>query len=317
MVKSNSFGLIGVGGYIVPRHLAAIKAVGGKLILAMDKIDNAGVLDSYFPETNFFSNFEEFIEFIYFYNWKNDPINYITICSPNYLHRTHISYALSNDMNAICEKPLALRYEDLQKLKELEDRTGKAVFSILQLRLHPAVQALKAKVEAGKKLSKHDIDLSYITFRGPWYYSSWKAKQELSGGVLMNLGIHFFDLLIWIFGKPLSFEMHVRSDSTYAGYLELERANVKWILSLDKRFLPENMIKKEKFTYRSMTIDGEEFEFSNVENDLHTEIYKDIIIKNQGFRISDVEESIKLVNNLTSKELAYDSKNAHQLLNKK
>lgn len=291
------FALIGAAGYIAPRHMKAIKDTGNILVVALDRCDSVGIIDSYFPEADFFTEFERFDRYIDKLRRKGEGIDYVSICSPNYLHDAHIRFALRNDADAICEKPLVLNPWNLDALQEIEEETGKKIYNILQLRVHPAILSLKEKVKSEYKnrTSKYKIDLSYITSRGKWYFISWKGDINKSGGVATNIGIHFFDMLIWIFGDVKHYEVHYSEPlRKMAGYLELEKAEVRWFLSVDSKDLPNGAIKEGKRTYRSITIEGKEIEFSGGFTDLHTVVYQKIL-NGKGFGINDARPSIELV----------------------
>lgn len=292
----NNFAIIGVSGYIVPRHLKAIKSIGGNLVVAMDKNDAAGVLDSYFPEAEFYTNFEEFYSSIYLHSLKGKKIDYLVICSPNYMHKSHVIFGLANNMNIICEKPLCLTQEDLEEIKMVEAKTGKKVYNIVQLRKHPAIIDLKQNYDGKPK----EIELSFIAFRGAWYFKSWKMNEALSGGIPMNLGIHFFDMLFWIFGKPVTTNLLAKSSSTYKGEMKLATGStVKWILSIDKSEIPKEKLAEGKTTFRSIKIDGKEFDISDGGVDLHTEVYKSIKAGNGNeFEISEIESALKFTSEL-------------------
>ena len=291
------FALIGAAGYIAPRHMKAIKETGNVLVAALDKCDSVGVLDSYFPDANFFTEFERFDRYVDKLRRKGQRIDYISICSPNYLHDAHIRFALRNDANAICEKPLVLNPWNLNALEEIERETGKKVYNILQLRVHPTIVSLKRRIEEEyrKKEQKYKIDLTYITSRGKWYFVSWKGDIQKSGGVATNIGIHFFDMLMWIFGELKHYEVHYSEPlKKMAGYVELEKAEVRWFLSVDSRDLPEVAVDEGKRTYRSITIDSNEVEFSGGFTDLHTVVYQEIL-DGKGFDMEDARPSIELV----------------------
>jgi len=291
------FALIGAAGYIAPRHMKAIKETGNLLVAAMDRCDSVGIIDTYFPDAAFFTEFERFDRHIDKLRRKGERIDYVSICSPNYLHDAHIRFALRNDADAICEKPLVLNPWNLDALKEIEEETGKKVYNILQLRVHPAIISLKKRVEeeSKEKQEKYKIDLTYITSRGKWYFISWKGDINKSGGVATNIGIHFFDMLVWIFGEVEHYEVHYSEPlRKMAGYLELEKAEVRWFLSVDSKDLPEVAIKEGKRTYRSITVDGNEIEFSGGFTDLHTVVYQEIL-EGKGFGIEDARPSIELV----------------------
>ncbi|RDU69576.1 gfo/Idh/MocA family oxidoreductase [Helicobacter cholecystus] len=291
------FAVIGVGGYVAPRHLKAIKDCGGNVLCAIDKHDSVGIMDSFFPHTHFFTEFERFDRHIDKLHRQGKGIEFFSICSPNYLHDSHIRYALKNGSDAICEKPLVLNPWNLEALLELEKESGKKVYNILQLRLHPKIIALKENVEQNLKQNPHcvyEIDLSYITSRGNWYFTSWKGDKSKSGGIASNIGIHFFDMLLWIFGKVKRSELYFESEKTMVGYLELEHAKVRWFLSVDATTLPQKIQELRKPTYRSLKINQEEFEFSEGFTDLHTLSYEDIL-NGGGFSAIEAQPSIELV----------------------
>jgi len=304
------FALIGAAGYIAPRHMKAIKNTGNILVAALDKCDSVGIIDHYFPEADFFTEFERFDRYIDKLKRQGEPINYISICSPNYLHDAHIRWALRMGADAICEKPLVLNPWNLDSLEELENETGRKVWNILQLRVHPNVLKLKKKVEKDPN-KVYEIDLLYLTGRGKWYFYSWKGDLEKSGGVATNIGIHFFDMLIWIFGKVKYFEVHYSEPiKKMAGYLELEKAKVRWFLSVDLKDLPEEIVKQGKRTYRSLLIEGEEFNFDSGFTDLHTEVYRKIL-EGKGFGINDARPSIELVYQLRNAKPIGFNENSH------
>jgi UDP-N-acetyl-2-amino-2-deoxyglucuronate dehydrogenase len=288
------FALIGAAGFIAPRHLKAIKETGNTLVAAVDKHDNVGILDSYFPEADFFTEFERFDRHLDKLRRKGQMVNYISICSPNYLHDSHIRFALRYGAEAICEKPLVLNPWNVEALEEIENETRKKINTILQLRLHPSIIALREKIHSEPKDKIHEVDLKYMTSRGHWYNSSWKGDQSKSGGVTTNIGIHFFDMLIWIFGAVKDLHVESKDDHHAAGRLHLERANVKWFLSIRYDHLPEKIKLAGKRTYRSLTLEGEEIEFSDGFTDLHTKSYEEIL-KGNGFGLKEAKASIDLV----------------------
>ena len=297
------FALIGVAGYIAPRHLKAIKDTGNVLVAALDKSDSVGVLDSYFPDADFFTEFERFDRHLEKLRGADEKqtVDYVTICSPNYLHDAHVRFALRIGAGAICEKPLVLNPWNIDALEGIESRSKGEINTILQLRLHPAIIELKKKIEADKKDKIHDIDLTYITSRGKWYQFSWKGSVEKSGGVATNIGIHFFDMLAWIFGGVKKNVVHLNQPKRAAGILELERARVRWFLSLEKNDLPFELQDGKPATYRSMKIDGQEFEFSDGFSELHTESYKKILA-GEGFTTKDVLASVQIASDIRSAE---------------
>lgn len=289
------FAITGVAGYIAPRHLLAIKETNNELVAALDPHDAVGILDSYFPNTNFFTETERFDRHLEKLKRKKEGIDFLSICSPNYLHDAHIRMALRLGAHAICEKPLVLNPWNLDLLAEIEVESGKKIFNVLQLRLHPAIVQLKEKFEHTTK--KHNINLTYITSRGSWYLYSWKGNKERSGGLVSNIGIHFFDMLIWIFGKVVNYEVLENHEKSTKGTLELMNANINWHLSIDEKQLPINLVEKSQRTYRNIEIDGDQLEFSEGFTNLHTQVYQNII-DGKGFGIEDARPSIELVYNL-------------------
>ena len=291
------FALIGAAGFIAPRHLKAIKETGNELVAALDKHDNVGILDSYFPAADFFVEFERFDRYLDKIKRKGNPVDYVSICSPNYLHDSHIRFALRYGANAICEKPLVLNPWNVDALAEIEQETGRKINTILQLRLHPSIIALRERVLNGPKNKTYDVDLQYMTSRGNWYNASWKGEISKSGGVATNIGIHFFDMLIWIFGSVKKVNVVSMDDYHASGVLELERANVKWFLSIKYEHIPEQIRKAGKRTYRSLVMEGEEIEFSDGFTDLHTKSYEEIL-KGNGFGLTEARASIELVHSI-------------------
>jgi UDP-N-acetyl-2-amino-2-deoxyglucuronate dehydrogenase len=294
-----NFALIGAAGFIAPRHMKAIKETGNNLVAALDKHDNVGILDSYFPNADFFTEFERFDRHLDKLKRKGEKIDYISICSPNYLHDSHIRYALRYGADAICEKPLVLNPWNLDALSEIEKETGRKLYTILQLRLHPSIIALREKIQNGPKDKIYDVDLRYMTSRGNWYHTSWKGDISKSGGVATNIGIHFFDMLIWIFGDVKKNVVEQLTEETASGHLELESARVHWLLSIDYNQIPEDVKAKGKRTFRSLTTEGEQIEFSDGFTDLHTLSYEEIL-KGHGFGLNETRAAI---------ELAYDIRN--------
>ena len=291
--KMKRFALIGAAGFVAERHIRAIKETGNELVCAMDTFDVMGRMDSYFPEAEFFTSEEELVQFLQQAKAKGEPIDYISICSPNYLHIKHIELALKNGCDVICEKPLVIGSKDLEKIREWEMELGKKVNTVLQLRYHPTILKLKQEIEQSDK-DFFDIDLEYITSRGKWYFKSWKGDIEKSGGIAINIGIHFFDMLIWIFGEVTQNKVSYYETAKASGELTLENAKVNWFLSLDTNDLPEVAIKGGKGTYRSIRIGGRSIEFSNGFIDLHTVTYQQILAGN-GFGVEDARESLDLV----------------------
>jgi UDP-N-acetyl-2-amino-2-deoxyglucuronate dehydrogenase len=289
-----NFALIGAAGYVAPRHMKAIKETGNNLVAALDKHDNVGILDSYFPNADFFTEFERFDRHLDKLKRKGQKVDYVSICSPNYLHDSHIRFALKHGADAICEKPLVLNPWNVDALQEIEKETGKKIYTILQLRLHPAIIALREKIQKGPKDKIYNVDLRYITSRGNWYHSSWKGENAKSGGIATNIGIHFFDMLIWIFGPVKMNEVKLHHEDHASGYLELERARVNWFLSINYEHIPNDVKKSGKRTFRSLTIENEEIEFSEGFTDLHTVSYQEIL-KGNGFGIEAAKSSIEAV----------------------
>ena len=296
-----NFALIGAAGYIAPRHMKAIKETGNNLVAALDPYDGIGIMDSNFPNANFFTEFERFDRFVD--KWHRDGgkrIDYVSICSPNYLHDSHIRFALKHGAFAISEKPLVLNPWNIDQLKVIENETGKRVYNILQLRLHPSIIALKEKVlkELEKDPNKlYDIDLTYLTSRGKWYFASWKGDKSKSGGIASNIGVHFYDMLCWIFGDVEENIVHVKTGDTNAGYFKLKNANVKWFLSVNYDYIPEDIKVRGLTTYRSIIVNNEEIEFSGGFKDLHTRSYEEIL-KGNGFGLSEAYGSIKTVSTI-------------------
>jgi len=295
-----NFALIGAAGYIAPRHMKAIKETNNNLVVALDKCDSVGIIDSYFPEADFFTEFERFDRHVDKLKRRGKNIDYVSICTPNYLHDAHIRWALRSGANAICEKPLVLNPWNIDGLEELEKETGKKVYNILQLRLHPSIIALKEKVtkEIKENPNKvYDIDLTYLTSRGKWYFISWKGDESKSGGIATNIGVHFYDMLSWIFGEVEENIVHLKTEFANAGFLKLKHANVRWFLSVIYDYIPDEIKAKGQRTYRSITVDGEEIEFSGGFTDLHTRSYEEIL-KGNGFGLNEARKSIEIVSTI-------------------
>lgn len=309
------FGLIGAGGYIAPRHLSAIKETGNDLVVAYDINDSVGMMDSYFPDAEFFVEFEQFEAFIEDEKLAGRKLDFITICSPNYLHLPHIKFALRNRVNVICEKPLVLNTSDLDVLLEYERAYGVRVNSILQLRLHPAVVHLRRKVAESPGDRVFSVELTYLTSRGKWYLSSWKGQEHKAGGISTNIGVHFFDMLGYVFGALLEQETHYRDARSSSGFLRFERALVTWFLSIDAAYLPANAVRGEKQTYRSITVDGEELEFSGGFTDLHTESYQRVLDE-EGFGLEANRQAIAIVETERAAPLCSAPRMAHPYLSK-
>lgn len=292
-----NFALIGAAGFIAPRHLKAIKETNNNLLAALDKHDCVGIMDSYFPQADFFVEYERFDRHIDKLKRQGTKVDYVSICTPNYLHDSHIRFALRQGAQAICEKPIVLNPWNIDALQEIEQETGHKVYTILQLRLHPAIINLKKKIDEGPKDKIYDIDLTYITSRGRWYFISWKGDLQKSGGVATNIGVHFFDMLTWIFGGVKSSKVHLSKPDKASGYFELEKARVRWFLSVDYNDIPQNIKEKGQRTFRSISIENEELEFSEGFTDLHTHSYRGILDGN-GFGLADAKQSIQTVYNI-------------------
>jgi len=293
-----NFALIGASGYIAPRHMKAIKDTNNNLLAALDRFDSVGVMDSYFPNADFFTEFERFDRHVFKLQFENQiNLDYVSICTPNYLHDSHIRFALRHGADAICEKPLVLNPWNIDALKQIEKESGKRIYNILQLRVHPSIIALKHKIDNGPKDKIYDIDLTYLTSRGNWYYTSWKGDVSKSGGIATNIGVHFFDMLPWIFGSIKKNIVHVQTHDRASGYLEFERARVRWFLSINYDVLPNEIKAKGQTTFRSITIEGEELEFSGGFTDLHTTSYQQIINGN-GYGIESPRQAIEIVHNI-------------------
>jgi UDP-N-acetyl-2-amino-2-deoxyglucuronate dehydrogenase len=307
------FALIGAAGFVAPKHLKAIKETGNRLVTALDPHDSVGILDSYFPDVHFFTETERFDRHLEKIRRAGNGVQYVSVCSPNYLHDAHIRLALRSRAHAICEKPLVINPWNLDQLAELEAEHGCRVFTMLQLRAHPALIALKKTIEQENRKEKADVCLTYVTRRGRWYHSSWKGDEEKSGGLVMNIGIHFFDLLTWLFSSVEHSELYVKEPGKLSGYLELERAKVRWFLSTDSDDLPPEAIKQNKPAFRSITIDGKDLEFSDGFTDLHTKVYEGIL-GGRGYGISEARPSIELVHRLRKGETTASVKHPHPFL---
>lgn len=297
-----NFALIGAAGYIAPRHMNAIKETCNKLVAAFDPYDGVGVIDRYFPEAKFFVEFERFDRYLEKLKYdKGLTLDYMSITSPNYLHDAHIRVALRRGADAICEKPLVLNPWNIDALQSVANDTGRKIYTILQLRLHPVIIALKEKVKNAPAGKVYDLDLTYITSRGNWYYTSWKGDVSKSGGIATNIGIHFFDMLTWIFGDVIENIVHLHTHDRASGVLQLEKARVRWFLSINSDTLPREIKEKGQTTFRSITLEGEELEFSEGFTDLHTRSYEEIL-KGNGFEIGESRKSIEIVYNIRNQQ---------------
>ena len=310
-----NFALIGASGYIAPRHMKAIKETGNNLVVAMDTYDGIGIMDSNFPQADFFTEFERFSAFVDSFKRDGNKIDYMAITTPNYLHDSHIRFALKSGAHAICEKPLVLNPHNIDQLKIIEEETGKKV---LQLRLHDSIIALKEKIS--KELEKnpnriYDLDLTYLTSRGKWYFVSWKGDEAKSGGIASNIGVHFFDMLSWIFGPIEENLVHLKKPDANAGFMKLKNANVRWFLSVNYNYIPEEIRETGKTTFRSITVDKEEFEFSEGFTDLHTKSYNDIL-NGGGFGLDDAKNSIVIVSDIRKMSTVTLDEKAHPFCKK-
>ena len=288
-----NFALIGVGGYIAPRHLEAIKDLGHNLIAAFDPKDSVGFMDRYFPDCMFFTEFERFEGFVDTLKGSPGAIDYVSICTPNYLHASHIKFALRNQAHAICEKPLVLNVSDLDELIAIEKKSGKKVYTVLQLRVHDAILALKKKIDSESR-NDYQVELDYMTSRGQWYLESWKGDVKKAGGLSTNIGVHFFDMLTWIFGGATEVLVSHKDDLREKGTVKLAKAHVKWELTIDRSRLPADALKAGKTTFRSIKIDGEEFEFSEGFTELHKRVYTDIL-SGKGYGLEAARSAIEIV----------------------
>ena len=311
-MSGKTFGLIGAAGYVAGRHMRAMREVGGMLSAALDPNDSVGIIDSFFPDAHFFTEFERFDRHVDLLRRQGRPIDLFSICSPNYLHDAHCRFALRADADAICEKPLVLNPWNVDGLAEMEQATGRRIFNILQLRLHPAVNELKRRIDRNGSGRTHEVVLTYVTSRGRWYGVSWKGDVHKSGGIATNIGVHFFDMLVYVFGAIHRNVVHLREDTRNAGYLELERARVRWFLSVDSDDLPARAAENGP-SYRSVTVDGEEFEFSGGFTDLHTESYRQILDGN-GFGIDEARPSIEAVAHIREAGVEAGRREGHPFL---
>lgn len=296
-----TFALIGAAGFIAPRHMKAIKETNNNIVCALDKFDSVGILDSYFPNADFFTEFERFDRHIEKLRLNKKPIDFVSVCSPNYLHDAHIRFGLRNNADVICEKPIVLNPWNIDSLSDLENQTGKKIYNILQLRLHPSIIALKQKIANDNNDTIYDVDLTYITSRGNWYYTSWKGDVHKSGGIATNIGVHFYDMLSWIFGELKQNIVHLHEHDRAAGYLEFKRARVRWFLSIDYNTIPTEVSNAGKRTFRELNINGETFEFSDGFTELHTHSYKEILAGN-GFRLSEAKTAVQIVHDIRSQK---------------
>ncbi|SEG56661.1 UDP-N-acetyl-2-amino-2-deoxyglucuronate dehydrogenase [Halopseudomonas aestusnigri] len=304
VIKMKKFALIGAAGYIAPRHMQAIKATGNELVAALDPNDSVGIIDSHFPDADFFTEFERFDRHLdrLRRSGSEKKVDYVSICSPNYLHDSHMRFALRSGADAICEKPLVLNPWNIDGLIDIERDTGRKVNTILQLRLHPAICELQDRILTEPKEKKYEVDLTYITSRGHWYLQSWKGDEKKSGGIATNIGVHFFDMLHFLFGRLQDIKVHLSEDTRAAGYLEYERARVRWFLSIDINDVPAQVREQGQRTFRSITVDQQEIEFSSGFTDLHTRSYEEIIA-GRGFGLEENRVAIETVSNIRNATL--------------
>ena len=310
-----NFALTGVAGYVAPRHLKAIRETGNRLVAALDPFDSVGILDSFFPDCTFFTEYERFDRYLEKLKRgeKENQVRWLSICSPNHLHDAHVRTALRVGADALCEKPLVIRPWNLDALAEIEAETGRRVWTVLQLRVHPAIVSLKQELGSQLGSTKHRVDLTYITSRGQWYARSWKGVPHKSGGVATNIGVHFFDMLVWLFGPLEHIEIHVSNERTCSGVMELANASVSWFLSVDSLYIPKELQKQDQRTYRSIRIDDQEIEFSDGFSDLHTKIYERTLT-GRGVGIEDARPSLEIVHKISTTEPTGKKQNSHRLV---
>lgn len=301
-LMAHNFAIVGAAGYIAPRHMKAIKETGNDLVAALDPNDSVGIIDSFFPNADFFTEFERFDRHLDKRRRRGEAVDYVSICSPNYLHDAHIRHALRSQAHAICEKPLVLNPWNLDALAEIEREAGKSVYNILQLRLHPSIIALRDRIAVNGKQG-HDVDITYITSRGHWYHTAWKGEVSRSGGIATNIGVHFFDMLQWVFGDIEDSRVHLSRPDSAAGFLQLKRARVRWFLSINADHLPDAQKAKGQRTYRSITVDGDEVEFSDGFTDLHTASYRHIL-SGEGFGLEEARAAVETVYRIRTAEEA-------------
>ena len=310
-----NFALIGAAGYIAPRHMAAIRDTGNRITAALDPNDSVGIIDSYFPDAHFFTEFERFDRHIDKLRRAShsDAIDFVSICSPNYLHDSHMRFALRSGCHAICEKPLVLNPWNLDGLREIEESNDRRINTILQLRLHPSIIALKQQIDASAQDTKHEVDLTYITSRGRWYLASWKGEERKSGGIATNIGVHFFDMLHHLFGDRQQFHVHLNDRSRAAGFIEFAKARVRWFMSLDSADVPKGDFEAGKRTFRSIKIDGTELEFSGGFTDLHTRSYEEIVA-GRGFGLEENRAAIEMVSAIRTAKIESHLGDRHPIL---
>ncbi len=310
-----NFAMLGAAGFVAPRHMRAIHDTGNALVAACDPYDGVGVLDRFFPECRFFTEVERFDRHLEKLRRRDDPVHFISICTPNYLHDAHCRLALRVGADALCEKPLVISPWNLDQLAQIEEESGQRIYTVLQLRLHAEAQRLKAALEAQRAAGggRTSVELTYITRRGPWYHHSWKGDAHRSGTLAMNIGIHFFDLLIWLFGAARSSTVHLREADRLGGMLELEHADVRWFLSIDVNDLPPDHLASGKHAYRALKMDDADFDFSTGFDDLHTRVYEDVL-GGGGYGLEDARASIELVHQLRTADVLAAGADAHPAL---
>ncbi len=306
------FALIGAAGYVAPRHMKAIKDTGNDLVAALDPSDNVGIIDSYFPEADFFTEFERFDRHIDMVRRRGVPVNYIAICSPNYLHDAHVRFALRSAADAICEKPLVINPWNIDALAEIERETGRRIYPIYQFRLHPEIRALHKRVAEARADTIFNVELTYIATRGHWYGVSWKGDAQKSGGIALNIGVHFFDILQWVFGKKRESVVHINRPDTVAGHITYDRARVRWFLSTNYDYIPLAFKEKGRRVVRRILVDGKDVEFSEMMADLHTQAYAEILA-GRGLTIEDAKPSIQTVYEIRNAVPVARSDDAHPL----
>lgn len=312
-LQTMRFGLVGLAGYIAPRHLNAIRETGNELVAAIDPHDSVGIIDTYFPAARFFTEIERFDRHLEKLRRQGEGIQMLSVCTPNYLHDAHIRLGLRVHADVICEKPLVINPWNLDALQELEAEFGKRVYTVFQLRLIPSLVELRRRIQGWSSSRRADIELSYITRRGSWYQTSWKGDEHKSGGMAMNIGIHFFDIVQWLFGSAHETEVHLRRSDKMAGVLELEKARVRWFLSVDESDLPRSAVAAGKPAHRSMTLDGEQIEFSGNFTELHEQVYRETLAGN-GWGIEDARPSVEIVYRIRTEEVTAPRDNAHPII---
>ncbi len=307
-----NFILIGAAGFVAPRHMRAIAETGNQLLAAFDPNDSVGIIDSYFPEASFFTEFERFDRHIEKLKLSGTSIDYLSVCSPNYLHDAHIRFGLRHDAHVICEKPLVINPWNVDALERVAADSKGSAYTILQLRLHDEVRRLKKQIDAAGPDANFDVELTYITSRGNWYYTSWKGDEEKSGGIMINIGVHFFDMLLWLFGNVQKVEIHRRSHDSASGYFKFAKARVRWFLGINDDYLPEEIKQSGQRTYRILKFNDDAFDFSKGFEGLHTKSYEHIL-NGEGFLISEAKPAIDLLYKMRKSPLTTDHTHAHPM----